>query len=306
MGKHVIIGSGPVGLALLEKLSLVESDIVVINRAGTKVNGGKVVVKKADVLDYNQLFEASQGASVIYLCASPAYTEWHDKYQSYIDNVIRACNAHGAKLVYADNLYMYGETKVMKEDSPYLGKSKKGLIRGNAAKIILEAHNSGKIKAAIARSSDFYGPGVVTSIFGESVFKDAIEGKKLKLLGNTNMLHSVTYIGDFGQALAVLGREESALGKIWHVPTAPAISGNAFVEQMAKQIGHPLKTMNASKGLMSFMGLFNKQSKELVEMFYMYDKPFVLNSDKFTKEFKIGYTSIEEGISNTLIWIKNK
>ncbi|MGL5042730.1 MAG: NAD-dependent epimerase/dehydratase family protein [Culicoidibacterales bacterium] len=299
---HVIIGAGPVGRNVMNKLSEKNEQVRIINTKGIATS--KATSVKADILDYKQLLKACEGADVIYFCSSPPYTEWDKLFSVYAKNVIDVCTELKAKLVYADNLYMYGQVVQMSEKSAYAATTKKGKIRATVANQIMSAHNAGLIKATIARSSDFYGPEVQTSMVGKAVFQAALAGKKVQLLGNTDLLHSLTYIEDFAKALIILGESEEAFGEIWHVPNAPTITCNQFMKKVELQIGVSIKSMNASKGMITFAGLFSKPTRELVEMFYMYDKPFVASHKQFDKHFTMPVTTFDEGIKKTIKWVK--
>ena len=69
---------------------------------------------------------------------------------------------------------------------------------------------------------DLYSPGVTASNLGEMVFGNLVKGSKAQLTGSAAMPHSFAYIEDVGQAAAVLGTREEALGSAWITPHAPA------------------------------------------------------------------------------------
>ena len=77
-------------------------------------------------------------------------------------NVISACEKNKTKLVFFDNIYMYNPEKIdlMTEETEVRPTSKKGKVRAQIAKMILDEIEAGKLKALIARAADFYGPGI--------------------------------------------------------------------------------------------------------------------------------------------------
>lgn len=52
--------------------------------------------------------------------------------------------------------------------------------------------------------------------------------------------------------------------------------------------------------LLSFIGIFNRTIKELVEMQYQNTQDYFFNSDKFCKTFSFTPTSYEDGIREVL------
>ena len=82
--------------------------------------------------------------------------------------VIDGAAAAGAKLVFADNLYAYGpHDGPMTEETPQRAAGKKGRTRIEMADAVLRAHADGRLRCAIGRSSDYYGPRGTASTVGE-------------------------------------------------------------------------------------------------------------------------------------------
>ncbi len=95
----------------------------------------------------------------------------------------------GARLVIGDNLYMYGDVsgQPLTEDLPNAATTRKGRLRAEMAEAALAAHQAGKVKVAIGRGSDFFGPGVLNSGMGERAIRPALQGKSASLMGNIDM-----------------------------------------------------------------------------------------------------------------------
>jgi nucleoside-diphosphate-sugar epimerase len=211
-----------------------------------------------------------------------------------------------AKLVFGDNLYMYGDTHgvPIHEGLPYAAHTRKGLARKQVAEMALEAHQTGAVTVAIGRGSDFYGPGVRESLNGERVFVPALQGKAAQFTGSVDLPHTLTYIEDFGKALVILGEHDSALGQAWHVPNAPTLTQRQWTTLLYEQLGQPLKIGTVNKWVLSVVGLFMPAAGEVVEMMYEFDKPFVVDSSKFVKAFGDHSTPHAQAIANTLAWYR--
>jgi len=57
-----------------------------------------------------------------------------------------------------------------------------------------------------------------------------------------------------------------------------------------------------SKGMMRIAGLFNREIKELVEMAYQSEFPYLFDSSKFNNAFNFQPLSYQEGIKETAKW----
>lgn len=211
-----------------------------------------------------------------------------------------------AKLIFGDNLYMYGTTggKPVHEDLPYAATGHKGKIRAQMAQMLLDAHMEGKVRISIGRGSDFFGPQVINSAFGEMFLKPAFAGKTVNLLGNIDLPHTLTYIKDFAKALVIMGEDDRALGKAWHVPNAEAITTRQIVKLMEKEIGKPVKIRTAGKLMVSVLGLFNPMLKEVKEMMYTWEEPYIVDSRNFEETFSVRSTSLEIAVQETVDWYR--
>jgi hypothetical protein len=122
-------------------------------------------VVSADLSDKDQTVRAVAGSSVVYLLAGLKYDHklWTELWPHIMANTIEACKRAQARLIFFDNVYMYGKVAgAMTEETPFNPCSKKGEIRAKIASTLIEEWRGGNLTAMIARSADFYGPGVKT------------------------------------------------------------------------------------------------------------------------------------------------
>ena len=212
-------------------------------------------------------------------------------------NVLNACEKHGAKLVFFDNVYMYGSVEgKMTEETDFNPVSQKGEVRARIARQLLEAMQAKRVPALIARAADFYGPGISNSVPNMLILDNLKQGKAAQWPGSADQPHSLTFTPDAGHATAVLGNTPAAFGQTWHVPTAaPALTARQFAEQAASRYGVQPKIKVLSKLMMRTVGLFMEPVRESVEMFYQNDRPYVFDSSKFEKQF-FAATPYPEGI----------
>ncbi len=304
---HVVFGAGPLGLAVMRELRSRGKRVRLVNRSG-KVAAAKdalVEVIKGDAADTSSARQICNGGAVVYNCMNPPYTEWPQKFPLMLNGIIEGAAAAGARLVSAENLYMYGPVHgALTEELPYAATGPKGRTRAQMATTLLDAHRSGKVRATIGRASDFYGPFVLESAVGERVFGSALAGKAADVMGNPDAPHTYTFIEDFARGLVTLSERDEALGKAWHIPSAKTLTTRQFVELVYREAGTTPKLRVASRFLIAAMGLFNPTVRELNEMFYEFDAPFVVDHSRYERAFGSQTTPHEEAIRKTLAWYR--
>jgi nucleoside-diphosphate-sugar epimerase len=282
--------------------------VKMVNRSGQRPADvpASVEVVAADVYQPDQVQALTHGAAVTYLCAQPGYTEWVEKWPPLMKSVIAGVTASGSKLIFGDNLYLYGDThgQPLHESLPATAHTRKGKVRGEVAELVLAAHRAGALRAAIGRGSDFYGPGVLSSLTGERVILPALKGQAAQLTGNIDLPHTLTYIEDFGKALVILGEREEALGQAWHVPNPPTLTQREWTTLLFEELGKPVKVSSIGKPMLTLAGLFIPAAREVVEMMYEFEKPYVVDSSKFVRAFGDHSTPHREAIKATVVWYR--
>jgi len=301
---HVVLGTGAIGTAVAEALVQKGERVRVVNRRGDAAIPG-VEPAAADVSDPGQAREVMAGASVIYNCTNPpAYHIWPDVLPQLQAGILAGAEAAGARLVVMDNLYMYGETHgtPMTEDTPYAATTKKGRLRAKLADQWMAAHQAGRVPVVIARASDYFGPNTRGSSMTDLLFGRIVRGESAQVIGNPDMPHTYTYVPDIGKALVILGERDEALGQVWHVPNPETLTTRAFIERIADALGQPIKIQVAPTWLLRLMGLFQPTIRELVEMVYEFNEPFIVDDSKFKAAFGDIATPLDVAIPTTLAW----
>jgi nucleoside-diphosphate-sugar epimerase len=300
---HTVLGAGgAIADALTRELIARQLPVRLVSRHAKPFSGTTVL--SADLTDPAQTLEAVTGSAVVYLCVGLKYDYrlWRREWPRIIDNTIEACKRTQAKLIFFDNVYMYGRTDgPMTEDTSYDPSSKKGDLRARLATQIMSEVRKGNITATIARSADFYGPGTAkTSIPDILVFQRLLKGQRPQWLLNAGVPHSLTYVPDAARALALLGTDDTSWNQVWHMPTAPAITGEAFIELAARALDKPASTQLIPAWMIRLGGLFDRTTAELYEMLYQYEFAYHFDSTKFEKAYGFVPTSYEEGIKTTV------
>lgn len=202
---------------------------------------------------------------------------------------------------------MYGSVNTpMKESLPHRAEGSKGITRAKMAEELMNAHKNGKVRVAIGRASDFYGPGVLQSFMGERVFGFALNGKPVDVLGNLDVPHTYTYIDDFARGLATLGQEDRALGEVWHIPSAETITTRQLLQLVFDELGTNCKVRASSRSVVSILSMFHPMMKEIKEIFYEFERPFIVDHSKFAGEFGGHHTTPhKEAVRQTINWYRS-
>ena len=304
---HVVFGAGGgAGKAIVRELVARNLPVRAVNRAGDADVPDGVERVAGDALDPASMKATCQGASVIYHAVNVPYPQWFEMLPPMMENFIAAAETEHARLVYVDNLYMYGKVDgPMRESTPVNPCSRKGQLRAELAAMLMKAHEEGRIQATIARGSDFYGPGVLNAGLGEIALAPALEGKTANAVGNLDMPHTYTYIDDFAKAVVTLGTRDEALGKVWHTPNAEAQSTGKMLDMIFEEAGQTPNYRSAPGWLLTVMGWFNPMIRELKEMVYQFEIPFIVDHSQYDHVFgDVTPTPLREGVTQTVVWYR--
>jgi nucleoside-diphosphate-sugar epimerase len=294
-----ILGAGgAIGNELTALLAAKNASFRLVGRAPKPVAGAELFA--ADLSDLEQTISAVSGSSVVFLLAGLKYDRavWQELWPRIMDNTIEACKRARARLLFFDNVYMYGRVDgPMTEQTPYAPCSKKGVIRTKIATALMDQVEAGNLTAMIARSADFYGPNTKNGVPNVLVFEPFAKGATASWLVNAGVPHSLTFTPDAARGVTMLAERESAWNQIWHLPTAPnPPSGKAFVEMAAAAFGVSPKYRVLSRPMLRVAGLFDPVVRESYEMLYQSEAPYLFDSTKFATEFAFAGTPYPEGI----------
>ena len=263
----------------------------------------------ADIASPDGAQQACDGAVVVYHCAQPDYPKWVELFPPLTDAVLDGAAQAGAKLVFADNLYMYGPPDgPMTELTPQRAEGHKGRTRIEMAAAILRAHADGRLRCTIGRSSDYYGPrGTATTAGGDNIMKPALRGKRARWPGSLDQPHSLNYLEDMARALVTLGERDEADGEVWHLPAAEPLTGRQFLTLVYEAAGHRAKPGVATRTMIRLAGMFNPLIRELNETLYQFERPFISDASKFQGAFgPFEPTPHREAVRRTVDWFRRR
>ena len=302
---QTILGAGgAIGIDLAKELTKYTDRIRLVSRSPKQVNPSDEVFS-ADLTNPEHVDEAIKGSEVVYVLIGFQYDTktWKKTWPPFMASVISACKKHNSKLVFFDNIYMLDPAEIghMTESSRMDPTAKKGMVRKELDEMIMKEFEDDKLDAIIARSADFYGPGIRNSVLQEMVLKNLKEGKPAMWIINADVKHSFTYTPDAAKAIAILGNTPEAFNQVWNMPThRDTLTVRQWVEIMAKELNVEPKVRVMPRIMITLLSLFSPILKELKELTYQWDREYFLDSSKFEKEFDFTPTTYQEGIKRIL------
>ncbi|MGO8873147.1 MAG: NAD-dependent epimerase/dehydratase family protein [Acidimicrobiales bacterium] len=306
MGIQVIVGAGVIGRATALELVAKGHLVRMVSRSGSGPEDPRIERISADASDRPALVGLTVGADALYDCANPPYHRWPELWPAIAAACLSAAERSGAVLVTMGNLYGYGPSdRPMTEDDPLVSTGRKGRVRAAMWSEALAAHRAGRVRATEARASDYFGTGAVgSSHFGRNM-SALMAGRLVRVVGDPDQPHSWTYVPDVGRALAVLGTQPRAWGRAWHVPTAPPSSQREMAERFCRLAGAPAPRIGRiPAAALAVAGLFSPELREVREVRYQFDRPFVVDSSAFTQEFGLEPTPVEDALRATLSGVR--
>jgi nucleoside-diphosphate-sugar epimerase len=306
---QVVLGAGGgIGAAVVRELAGRGHRVRAVNRSGRLEAPAGVEVRQGDVTTAAGAREACAGAAVVYHCAQPAYARWAQDLLPMARTILEGAAAADAKLVLADNLYMYGPVEgPMTEDLPSAATNPKGRVRAQLAELLLAAHRAGRLRTTMGRASDYFGPGGTNTVNGPTIFANALQGRTARWIGPLDVPHTVSYLPDIARGLVTLGERAEADGQPWHLPAAEPVTGRQFLELVFAELGRPARIAGLGRPMQRLLGLVNPTVRELGETWYQRERPFVLDATRFQRAFgPFAPTPHAEAVARTLDWYRHQ
>jgi nucleoside-diphosphate-sugar epimerase len=303
---HMIFGAGQVGFPLAERLLAGGKRVRIAKRSAGHVPSGCEIVL-GDAADRTFCVNAAAGATTIYHCMNPPYSAkiWTELVPRYMDNLIAASAGAGARLVVLDNLYMLGRPggRSLNENTPMNPCSRKGEIRARAAERLFEAHRRGDVVATEGRASDFYGPGGTQTGVGDFFWPRVLAGKTAYSPIPLDAVHTYHYIPDVAAGLATLGcADANVYGQPWMLPCTPAVTMRELVTRLENTLGRTIRVAQVPRWILKATGAVVPLMRELDEMMYQWDEPFVVDDSRFRQRFHVEPDDTAQAARETVEW----
>lgn len=309
MKKALVVGaSGGMGYSIVKELSNRGISVTAFARTRSKLeklfgNDSNVTIHTGDLFQVEDLERAAQGVDVIFQSANIPYSEWDEKLVVMMSNIMEAAKKNEAKLAFVDNIYAYGRSsgKSVTEMTVKHPHTKKGSIRLNVENLIKESN----IPAIIVHFPDFYGPNAESSLLHYTL-ENVIKNKKASYVGDQSIAREFIYTPDGAKAIVELSLNEEAYGQNWNIPGHEVITGKELIKIIRDITDYQKGVSTISKKMIQFLGIFNSQMREAVEMYYLNEEPVVLNGEKYEKLIgPVPRTSYREGLIETVEYMKS-
>jgi nucleoside-diphosphate-sugar epimerase len=304
---HVVLGAGAVGMAVAEALACRGESVRVVNRSGLRRPVAGIESVTGDVIDPAFAASATRGAHVIYQALNPPYHRWAQEFPGLQAAAIAAAQTAGARLVVMDNVYMYGRAngRPFTEDRTYDAHTRKGRVRAAMAGDLMAAHDAGRVQVTVGRASDFFGPRAgAQSLIGDLVIPRALADKPAWVMGDPDMPHTYTFVPDIGENLVRLGERDDAFGRIWHLPSPATRSTREVVALVYEAAGTTPRLRVMPPWPMRALGLVNRTVREINEMRYEFDEPFIVDASRAETELGLLATPLAAAVEQTVRWYR--
>lgn len=302
---HVVFGTGQVGSRLVDRLLWRGLRVRSVRRAEEASRHALHEPVQADVYDRDAAVGAAAGAAVVYHCTNAPYHQWPARLPLLYRHIAAAAQAAGARLVVLDNVYAVGATGTFDEDTPERPRSRKGVIRKALADELRAMHQRGDLAVTLGRASDFFGPGADdTALLHPRAVAQLLAGQTVDVIADLDQPHSWSFTPDVAEGLLALGLHPELAGQTLHLPVLPPQSGRSLLTALAAELQVPLRTRRMPGWMMRAAGWFSPLMRELPEMQYQFESPFVMSDARIRGLLPLQPTPLEAQLAATAAWLR--
>ena len=300
---YVVTGAGPVGWTVAEQLAEQGHEVRVLTRSGSGPEHPLVQRMRVDASNPAQLAQAVRGAKAVFHCIHGSKyraKEWAAELPKAEQVVMDAAAAAGAVVVFPESLYSYSEPdRVMTEAGPREATGGKRAVRTQ----LLKARDAHAANTVSVVAGDFFGPRVKIAHGGERVVLPVLAGKPLQVIGSAGQPHSFTYVPDLATAMIAAAQDPQLWNRVLHAPTGPAVTQRELAAAFAEGAGVKVPKVSAIPGwVLRSAGLFSPDMRELAEMLYQFEKPFVMDSSHSQQLLGLEPTPLPAAAAATVAW----
>jgi nucleoside-diphosphate-sugar epimerase len=308
---YLVLGAtGSIGSAFVNSLLKEKRAVTILVRNRNKAlslygDTPLVEIAEGDARDRELVAKLAEGKKYIFHGVNFPYDKWEENVESVARNVIEAAKPNRAMILFPGNIYNFGMTTPIYEDTPPAPVARKGEIRVMIEKMMQKAAEAGDCRVLIIRLPDFFGPNVTNGLM-MPIFKAALEDKPMKWLVRTDIPHQLAYIQDAGDLfLKLADRESKQPFEVVNFGGIVVDSIESWFNGIAKSAGSRPKTKAIRKFTLTLMSPFIPVIHELKEMLYLFENNIQLNDDKLKAiipDFKP--TTMESANRQTLSWFR--
>lgn len=300
---YVVTGAGPVGWTVAEQLAAAGRRVRILTRSGSGPDHPLIEKMTIDVSDPSALGEVCSGAAAVFHCIHASRYDagvWARELPAAELSVLAAAGRAGAVVVFPESLYSYSAPgHIMLEDGPRRAEGGKRGVRT----ALLAARAASATATVSVVSGDFFGPRVRSAHAGERMVRPVTAGRHLQVIGRADQMHSFTYVPDLAAAMIAAADRPQLWNQVWHAPTGPALTQREIAGAFAKAAGARAPRVTAVPGwALRTMAVFSPAMRELAEMLYQFERPFVMDSRASQAALALAPTPLDEAAAATVAW----
>ncbi|WP_420150162.1 NAD(P)H-binding protein [Spirosoma sp.] len=310
----VLGATGSIGYAVTENLLARQLPVTILVRNRAKAEAlfshrPTLTIVEGDAHNVSLLNQLSIDKDFIFHGINYPYNKWFGNMDTVTQKVIDAAAQNHATIVFAGNVYNFGNTKEpIREDSRPNPCTRKGQLRVEIEAMLEQAAKAGKCRVLNVRLPDFWGPNVLNEGV-KPIFENALNGKALPWIINADIPHQAVYTKDAAELigrLMIWSQGEQRIEppyEVYNYGGTTVSSMRAWFDEICALTGKSLKMQVYNRFQISVLGIFMPVLRELKEMLYLYENTIVLEDKKVLRLFPdFRPTPMTQALTETLTW----
>lgn len=315
-GKKVLVtgAEGFIGSHLTERLVELGADVTALVQYNSFNNWGwidtfdknikdSIKVITGDVREYDNVKRMVSGQEVImHLAALIAIPYSYLSPMAYVrtnvegtTNILEACREEKniEKIVHTSTSETYGTALYVPIDEkhPMQGQSPYSASKIGADKMAESFYKSFNLPIATIRPFNTYGPRQSARAVIPTIISQILAGKREIKLGSLTPTRDFNYVKDTAEAFVKIAESDKTIGEVINAGSNYEISIGDTVKKIIKLIGHDVKVLCDEERI--------RPEKSEVNRLWA-DNTKIKNLTDWTPKY-----SIDEGLAETIDWIKN-
>ncbi|GAB6092713.1 NAD(P)H-binding protein [Furfurilactobacillus curtus] len=276
------------------------------NKAKLQALWPEVETAIGDVFNQADLIQAMQGIDTVFQCAAIPYSQTIAKQMSLGQTVMDAALKTHTNVIFIDGIYVYGDANGwVNEETIHQPISHKGSVKEQLTKLIFSERYQG-IDKMMLRLPDYYGPSMRAGSYLGPLLIAMAQNQIGWYVGSKRKVREYIYLPDAAQMAVELAKVKANYNQSWNLP-GQLIRGRDFIRIARKVSGVRRPMLTFTKPLIRMVGRSNPDVKEIVEMYYLTQRPIYLNGDKVKRALgSVPKTSFETGLKVTLTALKSE
>ncbi|EMY32882.1 hypothetical protein D477_017889, partial [Arthrobacter crystallopoietes BAB-32] len=142
---------------------------------------------------------------------------------------------------------------------------------------------------------------------GERMVPAVLAGRTVRVLGSPDVPHSFTYVPDLAAAMIRAAQQPAVWNSVLHAPTGPALTQRELVQAFAAAAAVAVPKVASLPGwLIRGLAPVLPDARELAEMLYQFEEPFVMESADSQSALGLAPTPLAEAAAATVRWWRSE